>query len=281
MSNANAISMKLLEVSRKHQFNHQLLLVRFFQERLLYRLSVSKYKNKLLLKGGNLLYLWQGTAARPTIDIDFAGQQLTNEINTIKNIFTDILKIDVQDEVQFDTDTITVTEINEQNEYNGLRIKVMASLGNIKQNLQIDIGYGDVVTPEPIYIDYPVILEDFVQPIIFAYTIETVIAEKLQAMLVLAQLNSRMKDFYDVFTLIKKQPIDKETLKLAIIQTFENRNTPLQFDSVIFTEEFSQDQQRISMWNTYLKKINVESIDFEEVMQEIKTLIYPIFKSKK
>lgn len=281
MSKANAISMKLLEVSKKNSFNHQLLLIRFFHERLLYRLSVSAYKNKLLLKGGNLLYSWQGTAARPTVDIDFAGQQLTNEINTIKAIFTSILAIDAGDEVHFDTSTLTVTEINEQNEYNGLRIKVMANLGNIRQNLQIDIGFGDVVTPEPITIEYPIILEDFAIPNIVAYTMETVIAEKLHAMIVLAQLNSRMKDFYDVFTIIQNQQLDNETLKSAIIQTFENRNTALNLDSVVFTEEFYKDQQRQSMWNAYLKKINAATIAFEEVIVSIKTRMVSVFNTEK
>ncbi|MBK8672777.1 MAG: nucleotidyl transferase AbiEii/AbiGii toxin family protein [Bacteroidetes bacterium] len=277
MSKANAISMKLLEVSKKNNFNHQLLLIRFFQERLLYRLSVSAYKNKLLLKGGNLLYSWQGAEARPTVDIDFAAQQLSNEANTIKEIFTVILAIDAHDEVQFDTSTLTVTEINEQNEYNGIRLKVVANLGNIRQHLQIDIGFGDVVTPEPIFIDYPIILEDFAIPNIVAYTMETVIAEKLHAMIVLAQLNSRMKDFYDVYTIIQSLQFNNETLKLAIIQTFENRNTELNLDSVVFTEDFYQNQQRQSMWYDYLKKINAEAIDLKDVMVIIKAKVYSIF----
>lgn len=281
MSRANAISMKLLEVSKKHRFNHQLLLIRFFHERLLYRLSISAYKNKLLLKGGNLLYLWQGTTARPTIDVDFAGQRLTNDANAIKEIFKDILATNADDEVQFDTDTLTVTEITEQNEYNGLRIKVTANLGNIRQYLQIDIGYGDVVTPEPIFIDYPVILDEFETPNILAYTQETVIAEKLHAIIVLAQLNSRMKDFYDIFTIIQNQPLDNEILKSAIIQTFENRNTDLNLDSIVFNEEFYQDQQRQSMWNAYLKKINAATISFEDVMASIKSRLHTIFNTKK
>ena len=279
MSKANAISMKLLEVSKKNNFNHQLLLIRFFQERLLYRLSVSAYKNKLLLKGGNLLYSWQGAAARPTVDIDFAAQQLSNEANTIEEIFLNILAIDAQDEVQFDINTLTVTQINEQNEYNGIRLKVVANLGNIRQHLQIDIGFGDVVTPEPIFIDYPIILEDFEIPNIVAYTMETVIAEKLHAMIVLAQLNSRMKDFYDVYTIIQSLQFNNETLKLAIIQTFENRNTDLNLDSVVFTEDFYQNQQRQSMWYAYLKKINAEAIDLKDVMAIIKAKMYSIFFS--
>ncbi|MBK6338850.1 MAG: nucleotidyl transferase AbiEii/AbiGii toxin family protein [Bacteroidetes bacterium] len=100
-----------------------------------------------------------GCRGTPTVDIDFAAQQLSNEANTIKEIFTVILAIDAHDEVQFDTSTLTVTEINEQNEYNGIRLKVVANLGNIRQHLQIDIGFGDVVTPEPIFIDYPIILK--------------------------------------------------------------------------------------------------------------------------
>jgi hypothetical protein len=153
----------------------------------------------------------------------------------------------------------------------------MGNLGNIRQHLQIDIGFGDVVTPEAVLIDYPIILEDFESPNIFAYTMEAVIAEKLHAIIVLAQLNSRMKDFYDIYIIIQSLQFNNETLKLAIIQTFENRNTALNLDSMVFTEDFYQNQQRQSMWYAYLKKINATPITFEEVMQNIKSLVDEIF----
>ncbi|MFW5982873.1 MAG: nucleotidyl transferase AbiEii/AbiGii toxin family protein [bacterium] len=272
--------MKLLEVSRKLRVNHQSMLIRFFHERLLYRVSFSPYKDKLWLKGGNLLYLLQGNKARPTVDIDFSGQELSNEIDIIRNIFTEILIKDCKDQVIFDVENMQLTPITEHNQYSGIRIKLTAGLSNIREIIQLDIAYGDVVTPAPVSLSYPVILDEFNAPVVQAYTIETVIAEKLQAILVLAQLNSRMKDFYDIYTLMNTQTIHLEVLKEAIIKTFNRRNTPLYFESVVFSEEFYYDNNRNKMWSAYLKKINAEYISFEVVVKRINQLVKKVFSNK-
>lgn len=271
--NAQTISAKLLNYSRKYLINHQMLLIRFFHERLLHRVSVSNYRNHLLLKGGNLLYATQGKTARPTIDIDFLGNKIANDVAEITKIFKQILATQTNDAVVFDTENLTAFEINEQNQYTGVRVKIMAQLGNIKQNIQIDIGFGDVITPAPQTIHYPILLEDFEAPIIQAYTIETVIAEKLQAIIVLAQLNSRMKDFYDIYTLLNTQKINTQMQKEAIIQTFSNRQTPLNFDTIVFTEAFYSDKDRNTMWKAFLRKINAEEIEFETVVKRIRQLV--------
>lgn len=278
MSSANAISMKLLMYSRKYNVNHQMILIRFFHERLLFRVSVSAYKNHLLLKGGNLLYSIQGNTARPTVDIDFSGNKISNDIEEIKKMFLQILTIESNDGVIFNTETLNVSEINEQNQYTGVRVKVIAQLANIKQNIQIDIGFGDVITPAPQTLQYPILLEDFEIPIIQAYTIETVIAEKLQAIIILAQLNSRMKDFYDIYSLLESEKINLEVVKEAINQTFSNRNTPINFDSIVFKEEFYTDANRLKMWNAFLTKIKAEEIPFEIVVKRIEKLVIEINK---
>ncbi|GIM62120.1 nucleotidyl transferase AbiEii/AbiGii toxin family protein [Capnocytophaga canis] len=280
MSNVQSISARLLQLSKKYGISHQMLLIRFFHERLLYRLSLSSYKENLLLKGGNLLYGLQELKARPTVDIDFLGRQLTNQAEELKVIFGEILQIATDDGVCFDTQSITATVINEQNHYSGIRIRVTAMLGAIKHNVHIDIGYGDWINPNPPVIHYPVLLSEFEAPHIYAYTVETVIAEKLQAIIALAQLNSRMKDFYDIYTLIHLQTIDKTLLEEAISNTFARRNTPLDFDSVVFTESFCRDNNRVKMWNAFLKKINVAQIPFCRVVKDIKGLIEPIFLPK-
>ncbi len=277
MSNANAISRKLLAYAKQYQVNHQMILIRFFHERLLFRVSLSEYKEHLLLKGGNLLYATQGKTARPTLDIDFSGSKITNELEEIKKIFKQIATIQVNDEVVFDAASLTATEINEQNQYTGVRVKVMAQLENIRQNIQIDLAFGDVITPSPTTLHYPILLDEFEAPILYAYTIETVIAEKLQAIMVLAQLNSRMKDFYDIFTLLNTQEMNNEVQKEAIIKTFSNRNTALNFDSVVFTEVFYTDVQRDKMWQAFLMKINAEPIPFEVVIKRIEQFILDIF----
>lgn len=279
MSKAQAISDKLLAVSRRMRYSHQMLLIRFFHERLLYRLSISSYRDKLLLKGGNMLYFWQGEDTRPTVDIDFAGSNLSNQVDEISRIFRNILSLPVEDEVTFEIESLIVFEILEEKQYGGLRVKVPVMLGKIKQNLQIDIGYGDVITPDPMAISFPTILSQFENPQLLAYTIETVIAEKLQAMIVLAQLNSRMKDFYDVYTLLQHQSVDKQILRQAIEQTFLNRQTPLSFDSIVFTEAFYLDKNRVNMWQMYLKKIKMPSIEFTTVIQVIKHAVDDLFEN--
>ncbi len=273
MSRAISISMKLLAYSKKYNVNHQMILIRFFHERLLYRVSISDYREHLHLKGGNLLYSFQENTARPTVDIDFSGSNITNDVEEIKQIFLQIINTPVDDAVIFDTETMTVSEINEQHQYIGVRVKILAQLANIKQHIQIDIGFGDVITPAPITIHYPVLLDGFETPIIKAYTVETAIAEKLQAIMVLAQLNSRMKDFYDIITLSEQEQINYETLRDAVRNTFENRNTSLDFDSVVFTASFYNDNTRIRMWKVFLKKINADEIPFEYVVKKIQELV--------
>lgn len=277
MSTANAISMKLLMYSRKYKVNHQMILIRFFHERLLFRVSVSEFKNHLLLKGGNLLYSIQGNTARPTVDIDFSGNKISNDIEEIKKMFLQILAIETNDDVIFNAETLNASEINEQNQYTGVRVKVKAQLDSIKQNIQIDIGFGDVITPAPQTLHYPILLEDFEIPVIQAYTIETVIAEKLQAIIILAQLNSRMKDFYDIYSLLKSEKINLEVVKEAITQTFNNRNTPVNFDSIVFKEEFYTDVNRLKMWNAFLTKIKADNIAFETVIKTIEQFVKDIF----
>jgi predicted nucleotidyltransferase component of viral defense system len=254
-----------------------MLLIRFFHERLLYRLSISQYRQQLLLKGGNLLYSWQGKQARPTVDIDLAGQNISNDIESIKAIFFEILNLPIQDEVGFDTANMQVFEILEQKQYAGIRLKVPATLGKIKYNLQVDIGYADIITPAPVAINFPVLLPEFDSPQLYAYTIETVIAEKLHAMLVLGQINSRMKDFFDVYHLLQDHQLDKKILKTAIEQTFRHRKTAIQLDAYIFTEAFYSDPLRNKMWHAFLKKIKALDKDFATVVSYIRDEIFALF----
>lgn len=277
MIEANAVSMKLLSYARKYGVNHQMLLIRFFHERFLYRVSLSDFRTHLLLKGGNLLYATQGKMARPTIDIDFSGIHLSNDAREIEAIFKQILAIHVKDAVVFNADTLMCHAINEQNQYTGIRIKVVAQLGSIRQNIQIDIGYGDVITPAPMVLHYPVLLEEFDVPVIYACSIETVIAEKLQAIIALAQLNSRMKDFYDIYTLINAPAIDYRMQKEAIIQTFSNRKTALNFETVVFTADFYEHENLKNMWKAFLNKINGEDIAFGTVVNRIENFVKETF----
>jgi predicted nucleotidyltransferase component of viral defense system len=197
-----SIQTKLKQLAAAENKSYQLILTRFFQERLLYRIFISPYKSHFCLKGGALLYAFEKEASRPTLDIDLLGLKIDNDLLHFKDVFFEICQMeDTTDAVTFNLDTLTTAKINKVDKYAGVRVKIEVKLGNIKQNLQIDIGFGDVVTPNPIAMDYPTLLTMSV-PKIQAYSIETLIAEKFEAMISLAEMNSRMKDFYDIYSLL-------------------------------------------------------------------------------
>lgn len=277
MTNAKSIRAKLYNLSKANGVEFQQILFRYIHERLLYRISISEYAHTFILKGGNLMYALQGINTRPTTDVDFLGWRITNDIENAKQIFREICSIDTNDAILFDISSLDAYPINEQNTYEGIRLKLKVSLDTIQQYIQIDIGFGDIVTPKPISLDYPVLLSDMPTPHIYAYTPETVIAEKLQAMMVLAQLNSRMKDFFDIYILMQQPTLQRQMLKSAILQTFGQRNTALNMDSVIFTEAFGNDIDRQKMWQAYLKKIKTDGPDFREVMHLIRDSIRELF----
>lgn len=276
MKNAKSVRAKLYNLAKQEQIDYQTIVTRFLHEAALYKVSQSKWKDHFFLKGGILMYAMQGLHSRPTTDIDFLGQSISNDSDRLLNIFTEILKNQTDDIVVFYTESIKTRIINEQNAYNGIRISVRAGFDTINQNLQIDIGFGDSIIPKPIQIEYPTLLQKTPSPVLWAYTPETVIAEKLQAIIVLAQLNSRMKDFYDIYTLITMQSIDVDVLKEAINQTFRQRNTEVNFKSIVFTEDFYKDANRIKMWNAFLNKINIPIIKFETVVLAIENKLKEI-----
>lgn len=276
MKNPKSIRAKLLNVSKQSGIDFQSVITRYFHERLLYRISISEYNDHFVLKGGNLMYAIYGLDSRPTTDIDLEGLKVNNLSGELDSIFKSIVDVVVDDGVIFDLESIEAAAIQENNNYQGVRIICQVQLDTIKQNIQIDIGFGDVITPNPIQMGFPKLLEETEEAKVWTYTIETVIAEKLQAMLVLAQLNSRMKDYFDVYTLIQSGKIDYVILKEAVKRTFSQRETPLNFDSVIFQEEFITDKNRLKMWNTFLRKIKVEQLDFSIVMKEIENMVAKI-----
>lgn len=276
MKNPKSISAKLLNTSKESGIDFQSVVTRYFHERLLYRLSISGYTEHFILKGGNLMYAIYGLGSRPTTDIDLEGRKVSNSSNELDTIFKEVIDIPVDDGVVFDIDKFGIAPIQENNNYRGVRITCQAQLDTIKQTIQIDVGFGDAITPHPVQMNFPILLDEFLVPTVWTYTIETVIAEKLQAMLALAQLNSRMKDFYDVYTLIQSEKIDYINLKKAVERTFSQRDTPLDFDSSIFQEDFYIDKNRLKMWDNFLRKIKVEKIDFKIVMKEIEGLVFKI-----
>jgi predicted nucleotidyltransferase component of viral defense system len=270
---------KLLNIAQKSNLDYQVLLIRYFYERLLYRLSVSRFREKFCLKGGTLLYALSKETPRPTLDIDFLGLDFSNEMDNIKNAFIEILSVECEEDgVLFDAKSIVTTELMGNKRYTGIRVSYIAHLDSIKQQMQIDIGFGDVITPAPQNLSYPVLLDELPNPKICAYSLETVVAEKFHAMIELGNDNSRFKDFYDTYKILTTQEIDGNTLIDAISATFQNRKTIFQENHPLFSEEFIKNQNRQLRWNSFLRKIKAENIDFETVVKYITTRLQPIYE---
>lgn len=274
-----SIQAKLRNLAQADGKNYQLILIRYFQERLIYRLSISNYCDHFCLKGGALLYALAQQKSRPTLDIDLLGMRLNPAQIHIKNIFTDICQNNEEsDGVTFDIQSLSTSEITKDDKYSGVRVKVEAFLGNIRHYLQIDIGFGDIVVPKPVFMVYPTLLS-MNEPHIWAYSIESVIAEKFEAMIDLAENNSRMKDFYDVYYLMQSDSLQKNILQEAIIQTFRKRQTKFNEQHPIFSESFALDSKRLLQWQLFLKKTKLDSqLDFQEVMSIIRIYLRPFYE---
>ncbi|MEM9921492.1 MAG: nucleotidyl transferase AbiEii/AbiGii toxin family protein [Bacteroidota bacterium] len=228
-----SIKDKLRNYSRRYNKIHQATLIRYFQERLLYRLSKSRYRNKFLLKGGALVFSLEREESRPTLDIDLLAKGMKADQEAIRNAFEEICDLKFFDGVTFDSQDISISEIVKEGNYSGIRAKVVARLGNVKQSMQVDIGFGDIVIPGPVEMEYPTLI-DMDSPKLLAYSIESLVSEKFQAMIDLAEYNSRMKDFYDVYTILVKYGSSLKNLEEAVIKTFEKRNTKTIGDHTLF-----------------------------------------------
>ncbi len=246
-------------------------------ERTIYRISISKYANHFVLKGGIFLYaLFDKNYLRATTDIDLLARRISNSDIEMKKIFEDIFSEDLDDGLTFDLDSLSVTNITEFKEYHGLNVKIFAYLDRTQIPISIDIGYDDVIYPDSIEIEFPTILDNEV-PKIQAYSVETAIAEKLEAIVSNGFNNSRYKDFYDIYILGNNYSIDSNLLHNAIIETFKNRNTKLSIDIEAFTPDFYNSPVHITRWNSFVKKKKTEiDVSLEDTIKYIKNLVLPL-----
>lgn len=234
------------------------------------RLEKSKYRNHFILKGALLLLAYELPQVRPSKDIDFLGGKISNHPNYIRSAIRDITGMDLNDGVIFYENEIQVEEITKDADYTGLRVKLKASVGGDQHRIQIDIGFGDVMEYGPVQISYPSML-DFEPPQIFAYSLESAIAEKLQAIVSLGLFGSRMKDFYDIWFLLNNRDLDKERLRKAIESTFKNRNTDINTINFIFKDEFIRDVTKATQWTAFMKRIKMnQNVSFESIMLDLK-----------
>lgn len=268
-----------MNLARLNSRDFDSVLLLFMQERLLYRLSVSRFRKMFVLKGGLFLFSFDGLLSRPTKDVDFLAQRLPCDEDRLLQIFREVTAISGDDGVAFDTDSLVAEAIREGTDYHGLRIRVTGTLGSAQKTLQIDVGFGDIVVPKPCSIEFPVLLADCPAPTIAAYSTESVIAEKFEAMLKLSILNSRMKDFFDIDHLSRKLVFDGRLLQEALSATFERRGSSLEREPVVFRAEFSQNQEKGLQWRAFLRRMGYDevSVPFESVIASIKAFVGPVW----
>ena len=277
-----SIRVRLLNLKKTSKHEYMYLLQRYFNERLLYRVSVSPYNGHFLLKGGSLLYAHNGLDCRPTVDVDFMANRISRDREEITRIFKEILSIPCpEDGVEFDTSEMVPSPIAVDKKYPGTRLPFKAKMDTIVMNMSIDIGFGDVVTPAPVELEYPVLLEHIPEIRLKAYSLETVVAEKFHAMIDRDETNSRMKDFFDVYQIFRDGQVDEMVLQDAIRNTFHNRTTGYTEGVHIFIPEFATDEMRVMRWKSFLKSIKYqEELSFVEVMSLLKDKLEPYWNEE-
>ncbi len=241
---------------------------------------MSQYKDNFVLKGGSLLYALDGLDTRPTVDVDFLAEKISRDREYLEGVFREILSIPCEkDGVTFDIAHITSEPITVEKKYPGTRFHITALMDTIVHNMSIDIGFGDVITPCPESVDFPMLIQDNPSINLQAYSIETVLAEKFHTMIDRDVLNSRMKDFFDCYQILTSKEVNKDTLQEAINATFSNRGLTYNEDLELFTDSFRNDIMRIKRWESFLKKIKwKKTISFDEVMDVIEKNLKPLME---
>lgn len=279
--NADSVKAKLKNLTINGGGTMQEKLTTYALERSIYRISVSKYSERFTLKGGIFLYaLFDKEYARVTMDIDLLAQKISNDIENIGNIFKEIFSIEYDDALRFDLKSLTVKSITEFKEYHGVKVAINTYLDRTRIPVSIDIGFDDVVFPGRVKMDFPVLL-NMEEPSMYAYSIYSVIAEKFEAFTSLGIVNGRYKDFYDIYEIAKNFDLDGEELSGAVKKTFSRRGTGFE-EIVAFESDFTDDETRRNRWNAFIKKKKAtEKVEFEEVIEITKRLLFPIAESVK
>ena len=248
-----SIRQRLLNQAHRQVRPFQEILQFYAMERFLYRLSRSPFADQFVLKGALLLAAWKAPQARPTMDIDLAGRT-GNSLEHIAEAMSAVCHQPSEgDGIEFLDKTIETTRIKEGAEYEGVRVRLEATLAKARIRLQIDIGFGDVIVPAPVSLEYPTLL-DLPAPVIRAYSKETVIAEKLQALVTLGLLNSRLKDYYDIALLARLYAFDGEQLLESLLATFRHRGTLFEAKPVGLTGTYARDPARATQWRAFVRR---------------------------
>lgn len=281
MISAVSVKDRLKNQAKAEGRTMQDVLVTYGLERTIYRLSISEYAGYFTLKGGIFLYaLFDGNYARATMDIDLLAQKISNNTEEMKKVFHNIFSIGCDDALRFDLDSLDVINIAEFKEYHGVNVTIMGYLDRTKVPVSIDIGFGDMVYPKRVRMNFPVLL-DMEVPEVYAYSIYSVIAEKFEAFVSLGLANGRYKDFYDIYVLAANYNMDGDELKNAIAETFMHRET--NFDDIVaFESDFTKDSVRQGRWRAFIKKNKaIMKAEFAEAIEQSKKLLTPVVEAIK
>jgi hypothetical protein len=276
---AASVRARLLEVSRRRNVEFQQILSEFAIERLLYRLGISPHAERFVLKGAMLFKVWSERPNRATWDLDLLGRGASTVPDVI-TVIQDLCLIAVDDGIVFDRTSIEGEEIRAADEYAGVRVRLEARLAEARIPMQVDVGFGDAIVPDPIKQSYPTLL-DHSPPIILMYPREAVIAEKIEAMISLGVTNSRMKDFYDVYLLALSFPFEGTSLTRAIYETFKRRGTPLpDSEPLVLTREFLAAPERQTQWRAFLRRGRLDAPpDASKLAEFLRDFLKPIIQA--
>jgi len=277
---AHSVKQRLLNLRAKHGETFNILLVRYGIERLLYRLTKSPHADSFVLKGAMLFAIWADRPHRPTQDVDLLGSG-TPSLERLESVFREICAIEVEpDGMTFDPGSVTASAIREDSMYDGIRIGIRAMLGKARVDLQVDVGFGDSITPAPRVLAFGPLL-DMPAPVLRTYPPETVVAEKLDAMLVLGLANSRMKDYFDLWTLSETMGFNGRLLVDAVTATTSRRKTIIPVDTPIgLSELFGSDATKRTQWAAFLRKMGSrDALVLQSVVARLHAFLMPIVSS--
>jgi hypothetical protein len=276
---AASVKARLQNVAARRGEDFNLLLLRYGIERLLYRLSQSPYAGQFLLKGAMLFVVWDERTHRPTRDLDLLGFGPSEKEDLVK-VFQEVTAIAVVgDGLVFDAGSIHAEQIREDNLYGGVRVRLLAKLGPAEVSVQIDVAVGDVVTPGPEIAMFPALL-DFPAPQVRTYPVYTVVAEKFEAMVTLGIANTRMKDFYDVWFLMRRFQLDGSTLREAITATFARRRTAMPTWPEPLSEAFAHDPGKQTQWAAFIRRNSLSGLPgrFADVVVAVREFLAPVLR---
>jgi len=266
---------RLLNVAKATGTDFNLVLVRFALERLLFRLSTSAHADRFVLKGALLFTLWYDLPHRATRDADLLGFG-PSDTGSMTGVFRDIASVAADDGIVFDPASVRVGDIRKDAGYGGVRVTLNGKLANARCVAQVDVGFGDAVTPGPTDAVYPVLLDDLPAPRLRTYPVYTVVAEKLHAIVVLGMVNSRLKDYLDLVVMVEREALDEPTLGLAIAATFKRRGTGVPNALPVgLSDEFALDATRIALWQSLLKKNDIDHRPLVDVVTVLRVALWP------